>query len=44
MAHTMSVQFVFADSIPVESMLINPLGLVITYLETEQAVMSAPIG
>ena len=43
-AHTMSVQFVFADEIPLESMLINPLGLVITYLQTGQAVVSAPVG
>lgn len=38
---TVSMQFVFAEAIPDESVLVNPLGLVITFLETE-AVVIAP--
>ena len=37
----LSLQFVFADSVPPESVLINPLGIVITYLESEEAVVGA---
>ena len=37
---TLSLQFVFADEIPPESVLINPLGLVITFLETERVIVA----
>ena len=43
-AYTLGVQFVFAESVPPESLLINPLGIVITYLQAEQAIVAAEVG
>ena len=43
-AYTIALQFVFADEVPPESLLINPLGIVITYLQAEQAILATPVG
>ena len=36
---TLSLQFVFADSVPAAALLVNPLGLVITFLEVQRQLV-----
>ena len=38
---TLSVQFVFADAVPGEAILVNPLGLVLTFMEVQRQLVAA---
>lgn len=40
-SYTLTLQFVFVASVPPESQLINPLGLLVTFMSTQQAVPDA---
>ncbi len=41
---TLSTQFLFADEVPSEALLINPLGLVLTYLEVQRQLVGGSSG
>ena len=36
---TLSLQFVFADSVPAAALLVNPLGLVITFMDVQRQLV-----
>ena len=39
-AYTLTLQFVFVSAVPAETRLINPLGLLVTYMDAQQAIPS----
>ena len=36
---TVSMQFMFLEAVPTELMIVNPMGIMITYLRGDQALM-----
>ena len=41
---SLSIQFVFADRVPSETILVNPLGIVVTYLNVQEDTVGATTG
>ena len=42
--YSLSLRFVFADSVPLATRLVNPLGIVIVYLDVQEEIVASPVG